>query len=124
MTWKSLGLLLSVLVLAFGVAACGGDDEEEPAGGGTPTTENVDVPVDNEQIEAAVEQCKTSIQAQTQLSEELRAELEGICDKAGSGDIEDAQQASVEVCVKIAEEMVPEGAARDQVIASCEQAAP
>lgn len=137
---KKLNLLMMVVVFAFGavaLAACG--DDEEPAsggGGGTTTTETTESTEDTEttedsgggasdaQIEAAVEQCKQAINAQAQLSDGLKADLEEVCEKAGSGDIEDAQKASVEVCVKIAEEMVPEGSARDQVIASCEQAAP
>jgi hypothetical protein len=52
------------------------------------------------------------------------SDLEGLCEEAASGDIEDAQAASVEVCKAIAEDTVPEGAARDQTIAACESAAP
>jgi hypothetical protein len=129
---KKLGLLAAILVLAFGVVACGGDDEE-PASGGTTTTETTEDSggttettedsggATDEQVEAAVEQCKSAIQAQTQLSDDLKDELETLCDKAASGDIKDAQEASVEVCKKIAEEMVPDEAAREQVIQSCEQ---
>ena len=142
---KKLILLFSVIVLAFGVVACGGDDEE-PASGGTETTETetsggseestpeaegteeesgggVDVS-DNPQVQQAVESCKQAVQAQSAtLSPELISELEGICEEAAENP-EAAQEASVEVCKKIAEEMVPEGSARDQVIAQCESAAP
>lgn len=138
---KRLSVLLMVIVFAFAVVACG--DDEEPASGGGTTTEETTPEVteeegggeeaggedtggsveDNPQVQAAVEQCKQAIQAQAQLSDDLKGELEDLCDKAASGDIEDAQEASVEVCKKIAEEMVPDEAAREQVIASCEQAA-
>ncbi len=140
---RKLGLLMAVLVLAFAVVACG--DDETPASGESTTTETTttETPSDestpedsgeaedpasggapsDEQVQAAVEQCKSTIQAQAQLSDGLKDELETLCDKAASGDIEDAQEASVEVCKKIAEELVPDESAREQVIASCESAA-
>jgi ABC-type glycerol-3-phosphate transport system substrate-binding protein len=139
---RKLGLLLAVLVLAFGVVACGGDDEE-PASDSTTTTETTDDSgttedtsttedtgttedsgdvSDNPQVKAAVEQCKQAIQAQPQLSDSLKDDLETLCDKAASGDPQDAQEASVEVCKKIAEEMVPDESVRQQVIDQCEQA--
>lgn len=139
---KRLSVLMMVLVFAFAVVACG--DDEEPAGGGettteetTPTegTETTETPEateeepsdsgevqDNPQVQAAVEQCKQAIQAQAQLSDDLKGELEDLCDKAASGDIKDAQEASVEVCKKIAEELVPDEATREQVIQQCEAA--
>ena len=136
---KRLSVLMMVFVFAFAVVACGDDEEESSGGGGTTTEEVQETPEateeegggggggsteDNPQVQAAVEQCKTAIQAQPQLSDDLKGELEELCDKAASGDIKDAQEASVEVCKKIAEEMVPDEAAREQVIQSCEQAAP
>ncbi len=141
---RKLTLLFSVIVLAFGVVACGGDDEEpassgteatettEDTGGtettedsgGTETTEDTGGVEDNPQVQAAVESCKQAVQAQSgTLSDDLVTELEGICEDAATNP-EDAQDAAVEVCVKIAEEMVPEGSARDQVIEQCEAAAP
>lgn len=140
---KKLILLFSVVVLAFAVVACG-DDEEEPASGGTETTQTEDSGTteteedpgggedtgggtdvsDNPQVQQAVESCKQAVQAQSgTLSDDLITELEGICEEAAT-DPEAAQEASVEVCKKIAEEMVPEGSARDQVIEQCEAAAP
>ncbi len=144
---KKLTLLFAVIVLAFGVVACGGDDEE-PASSGTETTETTEDTggtettedtgdtedtggeedtggiEDNPDVQAAVESCKQAVQAQSgTLSDDLITELEGICDDAAT-DPEGAQEAAVEVCVKIAEEMVPEGSARDQVIEQCEAAAP
>jgi hypothetical protein len=137
---KRLSVLVMVIVFAFAVVACG-DDEESSGGGGTTTTEdsggtettettedsgssddNGGVE-DNPQVQAAVEQCKAAIQAQPQLSDSLKSDLEGLCDKAASGDIKDAQEASVEVCKKIAEEMVPDETVREQVIKQCEAAA-
>lgn len=144
---RKFGLLLAVLVLAFGVVACG-DDEEEPAGGGTTTEETTDdsgggttedtteedsteedsggSDVPDAQIEAAVEQCKSAIDAQPQLSEDVKSDLAELCEKAAEGDAEEVQEASVEVCKKIVEESVPESAgdARDQALAACESAAP
>ena len=147
---RKLTLLFSVIVLAFGVVACGGDDEE-PASSGTESTETTEDTggtettedtggtettedtgdsedtggvEDNPQVQAAVESCKQAVQAQSgTLSDDLITELEGICEDAATNP-EDAQDAAVEVCVKIAEEMVPEGSARDQVIEQCQAAAP
>ena len=75
-------------------------------------------------VQAAVDACKQSIGATPGLEESTVSDLESLCEEAASGDIEDAQAASVEVCKAIAEDTVPEGAARDQTIAACESAAP
>ncbi len=111
-----------LVVLALGPAAlagCGGDDGGGGSGGGGGGGSS-----DNPNIEAAVASCKQAVQSAPQLKKDTVADLEKICEKAGSGDIEDAQKAAKEVCVKIVEDSVPEGQARDQAKTACEQAAP
>ena len=76
---------------------------------------------DADSVEEAVESCKDGVQATAdQLSEELRGELEDLCDKAASGDDEDVRDAAIEACKKVIEETVPEGAGRDQALDACE----
>ncbi len=128
---RKMTMLAMLLVLAFGTAAiagCGGDDEKSSTktettkesddsggGGGGSTDPN---------IQAAVDSCKQAIDAQAQLKADTKDDLKGICDKAASGDIKDAQEASKEVCTKIVEDTVPSGDAQDQAKAACAQAAP
>jgi hypothetical protein len=140
----SLLVVFAVFGLALvGFAGCGDDDKEssapaatsEPSEEATATEEDSGDSEDadstptstgnaeaDEAIKAAVESCKSSIDAQTTLSEDVKTDLKGICDKAGSGKIDDVQAATKEVCTKIVEDQVPAGAARDQALAACDQA--
>ena len=143
--FKKMCVLMMVIVFAFAIAACG--DDEEPASGGGATTEEAtpeeatpeaeateateEATTDpgggatDEQIQAAIESCKSSVQAQSgQLSEDVRADLEDICDEIKTGDAEEIRRLTIDVCVRVAEETVPDGTARQQVIDACEQAAP
>ena len=133
---KKITLLAMLIVFAFGLAAlagCGGNDSKDSGGGGTTTTTtettddggdtgdsgNVS---DNPQVKAAVDQCKQAIDAQTTLKDDTKSDLEDLCDKAASGNIDDVQEASQEVCTKIVEDTVPEGSARDQAQDACKSA--
>ncbi len=141
-----LSVLLMVFVMAFAVVACG--DDEEPASGGGATTEE-STPEEttpepeateateedpggsgggelaDDQIAAAIEACKSSVEAQSgQLSEDVRADLDDICEEIKTGDAEEIRKLTIDVCVRVAEETVPDGTARQQVIDACEQAAP
>ncbi|MEA2125061.1 MAG: hypothetical protein QOI80_1843, partial [Solirubrobacteraceae bacterium] len=130
---RKITLMAMMFVLAFGVVAiagCGGDDKKSSSD--TPKTETTKTTdsgnsgdiSNNPQVKAAVEQCKQAIDAQPSLKDSTKADLRDLCDKAGSGDIKDAQKASVEVCKKIVEDTVPAGASRDQAAQACEAAAP
>src|SRR4051794_1156025 len=132
---RKITLLAMMLVLAFGTAAiagCGGDDGNS---GGSSTTESTDSGgssggggggnvSDNPQVKAAVEQCKTAVDAQPTLKASTKKDLEDICEKAGSGDIKDAQKAAAEVCQKIVDDTVPSGPAHDQALSACKSATP
>ncbi|MEX2195090.1 MAG: hypothetical protein WD844_07370 [Thermoleophilaceae bacterium] len=138
--------LLVVALLACGLlaAGCGDDDDDEgnaddspPAaqsedGGGDADAES-EAPADDAgaaggdvdaAVEQAVESCKQSVGAAPQLSADVIADLEEICEEAATGDADAVAQASKDVCIKIVEETVPEGAARDQALDACEQATP
>jgi hypothetical protein len=125
--------LLLVALLAGGLiaAGCGDDDDDggggsdEPAqtqedtGGGTGAGGTGDVP---ENVDQAIEQCKQAVNAAPQLSAEVKDDLESICEDAGEGDEDAVREATKEVCVKIIEDQVPAGQARETALQSCEQA--
>ena len=133
-------LVVSMLMAGVLVAGCGGDDESGgdtaaqtetggSAGGGETTTETTTEEAGgggadpaNPQAQQAVESCKQQISAQPGISKELEADLEEICQKAASGDEQEAREATKEVCTRIIEENVPDGPAREQALASCDQA--
>lgn len=129
---KKLFTLLAATVLAFGLiaAGCGGDDDEttdEPTvTEETTAEEETTAPEDAEappaDIEQAVEACRENVQATPQLSDDVKSDLEELCEKAASGDEQEVREASREVCIKIVEETVPEGSAREQALSACEQA--
>jgi predicted outer membrane protein len=121
MTRLLLGL---AALLACGVIAAGcGDDNDDNGDDSPAATESApaDTTGDVDSVEEAVAACKENVQSTAQqLSEELRGELEDLCDKAASGDEEDVREAALEACKKVIEETVPEGAGRDQALEACE----
>ena len=97
--------LLLVVMLASGMlaAGCGGGDDDGGDGGAT------------------VESCKQSVDQAQGLSSGVKNDLRDLCEKAGSGDEEEARKASQDVCVKIVEETIPSGSVRDQAVDACKQ---
>ena len=137
-----LALLLVLLAIGLVTAGCGDDDEESGADTGPPAgqtqeqtreqeppardrdgTDTRDAPTGtDEAVEAAIENCKTGVDAQPQLSDDVKSDLEEICEQAAAGDEDAVRRATRDVCVKIVEESVPAGPAREQGIDACEQA--
>jgi flagellar motor protein MotB len=129
-------LLISLLIAGFGAVGCGGDDEEDSgSSGGTTTEESAteesttkdtpstdDPALSGAQRKQAEESCKQSITAQSQLSADVKADLEEICEEAAKGDEDAVRKATKEVCVKIVEDTAPAGPARDQALTACDQA--
>jgi hypothetical protein len=117
-------LLGLAALLACGVIAAGcGDDDDDNGDGSPAATESAptDTTGDADSVEEAVAACKERVQATAeQLSDELRGDLEDLCDKAASGDEEDIREAALEACKKVIEETVPEGSGRDQALEACE----
>jgi len=120
--------LLSVALLAGGLLAVGCGDDEDDGGGGSDEPAQTQEGTDGgsggvaENVEQAIEQCKQRVNAAPQLSGEIKDDLEGICEDAGEGNEDAVRKASKEVCVKIIEDQVPPGQARDTALRSCEQA--
>jgi hypothetical protein len=124
--------LLLMLVAVFAVG-CGDDDKSDSsndapavttaAADDTATEEDTssddgDV-ADNPQVQQAVEQCKASIESNPAVKDDIKGDLQDICDKAASGDPEDVKAAIKEVCEKIVDSSVPEGDIRDQAKQAC-----
>jgi hypothetical protein len=147
---RKLSLLVICAVFGLGLVAfagCGGDDSSSSGSGSpattdttsttstTDTTDTTTTPdstptsTGNAQADAAIKQavatCKTSVDAVPQISASTKKDLEGICDKAGSGDIKDIQAATKEVCTKIVQDTIPDGApssVKDQALSACDAA--
>ena len=126
---KSLLLAVAAL-LACGVLAAGCGDDDDDNGSDTPAATET-APGDDGgsaedvgSVEDAIEACKEGV-AQTagQLSEDLRNDLEQLCEDAAGGDEEEIREASLEICRRVVEETVAEGPARDQALGQCESAA-
>lgn len=116
-------LMLALLALAGTAVGCGDEDTatDSPAQEqSTPGGEEVQ-PSDQD-VEAAIEDCKATVRDRPELSADAKAELEAICDGADGGDPEKVKEATREVCVRIVEEQVPEGEARDQALETCKTA--
>ena len=130
-------VVIALLVAGAVVVGCGDDDD---GGGGTTAAETTDTgggsgggetteesgggsaDPSNPQVEQAVEACKQQIEAQPGISEDVKSDLSEICEKAASGDEQAVRDATKEVCTKLVEENVPEGPAREQALAACDQA--
>lgn len=131
-------LIAALLVLGFTYAGCGGDDEPatttdtvtdvetvtddevvtdtETVTEPTDTTETAETTATSEgggaaapDVRQAIASCKRAVTAYPQLSDDTKSDLEQLCEKAGSGDAEDAREASRDVCRKIIEDLYPSG---------------
>lgn len=73
-------------------------------------------------VQQAVSSCRSMVRATT-LPANLKAKVEGICDKAASGDLNGARAAAKEVCVEVINSYpIPAGPAKDQALAACNKA--
>lgn len=142
-------LVLALLACALFAVGCGDDDEKSNNESDEPdvsesapadtTAEETEEEAPAEETEeeapaydapelpddvsdAAVESCKQSVNAAAQLSDDVKNDLEEICEKAASGDEDAVREASVDVCKKIVEDSVPAGPAREQALDSCDAA--
>ena len=111
--------LMALLASATLGAGCGGDGDG--GGGGNGTTGGGSSSDPN--VQQVVDSCKQSVDSAQGLSEDVKKDLDELCEDAGSTNEEEARKASQEVCVKIVEETIPEGPLRDQSVEACEQTA-
>ncbi len=127
---KRAVLLFACLALVgFAAGGCGeegsdGGGGDAPSGGSSNGGSGSDaVPeVSTPSVEQAVENCRRSVDEAPQLSEDLKSDLQDICEKAARGDEDAVRKATKGVCERVVEESVPAGAARDQALQACEQA--
>ena len=135
---RLLPVLFALLAIGLFAAGCGDDDDdsgdtttaaettvEDTTSEDTTTEDTADT--GDEDVDAAVaearDQCKQAVAtAGTALSSSAKADLDQFCDELDSTDPEELEAAAREVCVKIIEDTVPEGAARDQAVQQCETA--
>jgi hypothetical protein len=132
-------VVIALFVAGAVVVGCGDDDEGSGGGttaaetqtdtgggsGGDATTEESGgggADPSNPQVQQAVDACKQQIEAQPGISADVKSDLVEVCEKAASGDEQAVRDATKEVCTKLIEENVPEGPAREQALASCDQA--
>ena len=130
-------VVIGLLVAGVVVAGCGGDDNDDNgggttaaqttdtgggSGGDTSTSDSGGSKPSDPQVQQAVDACKQQINAQPGISDSVKKDLTGICEKAASGDEQAVREATKEVCTKLVEENVPEGPARDQALTACNQA--
>jgi hypothetical protein len=74
-------------------------------------------------VQQAVSSCRSVVKRATTLPANLKAKVEGICDKAASGDLNGARAAAKEVCVEVINSYpIPAGPAKDQALAACNKA--
>ena len=59
------------------------------------------------------------IQHEPTLSADVKAKVEGICNKAADGDIEGARKAAKEVCIEVVNASPIPAAAKSQAVAAC-----
>ena len=127
---KKMLIAMAVGLALFVVAGCGGDDSTSSTSAETTaaettaaetTSEDTDaVPADSDAVVAA---CQQAVEAQgIPISDDVKAQIQTICEEAAQngGDPEALQAASQEVCTLVVEDNLPEGAARDQALKSCD----
>lgn len=135
-----LASLLALLpIAAFALAGCGGDDKSSGGGGSetpaaTATTEEATTTPEEdgggatvpenlpENLDEAIAQCESAVDANTQLSDASKDRLKQLCGEAANGDPERLQEIAREACEAVVEESLPEGEARDTALKSCEGA--
>lgn len=142
---RRLALLLAALLACSLIAAGCGDDDGDDGDDSAATTESAPADTtsdtdttsettpeetdttsgDVDARDQGIEACKENVQSMaTQLSDDVRSDLEGLCEKLAAGDEDEVRDASQEICRKIVEETVPDGSPRDQALAACDDIQP
>jgi len=125
-TWLVVALLGGVLVAGCGSSSSTSSSTSTSqstttaaattAGGAT----TVPAVANNPSVQQAVAACKHGVQSASTLSSSAKSKIEGICDKAGSGDVTAAAEAARELCVELINASpLPAGSAKEQAIAAC-----
>jgi hypothetical protein len=72
-------------------------------------------------VAQAVAVCKSVIQREPTLSASLKVKVEGICNKAASGNLAGARAAAKEVCAEVINASPIPAAAKAQALAACQR---
>jgi len=106
---------LVVAVLASGTLAvgCGGGDDNEGGNdnGGVPSGD----------VKQAEANCQRQVDQAQGLAGDVKSDLKKSCEAAARGDEDAVRRATRKVCVKIVEQNVPAGPARNQAVDACKQ---
>jgi ABC-type phosphate transport system substrate-binding protein len=124
-TWLAVALLGGVLV-----AGCGSSSTSSSTSTSQSTTtaaattsaggSTVPAVANNAAVQQAVAACKHGVQSASTLSSSAKAKIEGICNKAGNGDLNAATEAARELCVELVNASpLPASSAKEQAIAAC-----
>jgi len=71
-------------------------------------------------VQQAVASCRSVVKRATTLPANLKAKVEGICNKAANGDVAGARAAAKEVCLEVINSYpIPAGPSKDQALAAC-----
>ena len=124
---------LAVLATVGGalVAGCGGSSSSSSAPAAT-TNSSSAAPTatssssasssgsvaNNPEVQAAVAQCKASINSASTLSADSKTKLDGLCDEAAKGDPASLKKATAAVCQQVVKDSVPQSA-QDAALAAC-----
>ncbi len=76
-------------------------------------------PVSAATLAAAVAECRSVVQHAPTLSSSVKSKVEGICNKAASGDLAGARAAAKEVCVEVINASPIPAADKAQALAAC-----
>lgn len=90
-----------------------------PSSTSTPTSPSIPTGAGAAGVVQAVAICKSAIQRDPQLSAAVKAKVEGICNKAASGDLAGARAAVKEVCVEVINASPIPAASKEQALAAC-----
>jgi hypothetical protein len=129
LTWLIVALVGAVLL-----AGCGGGSSSTASSQSTPTpSATTSAPAATSptpttgagglSVQQAVASCRSVVKGATTLPANLKAKVEGICNKAASGDLAGARAAAKEVCLEVVNGYpIPAGPAKDQALAACNKA--
>jgi hypothetical protein len=123
-----VALLCGVLVAGCGSSSSSSTTSGSTTSGSTSTsapasTSKSTTTTPNAATAAGVAQyvaaCKAVIQHEPTLSADVKAKVEGICNKAADGDVEGARKAAKEVCIEVVNASPIPSAAKAQAVAAC-----
>jgi hypothetical protein len=121
--WTALALAGGVLVAGCGSSSTSTTTTSQSTTTAAATTaggSTVPAVANNPAVQEAVAACKHGVQSASGLSSNTKAKIEGICDKAASGDENAAKEAARELCIEIVNASpVPSGSIKEQAIAAC-----